>query len=403
MIVPPGEDRETLDRELEASLDAGVKVTWSDRAPMAYDTGRCLRFPNQAQFHPLRYVTALAHAFVKRGGRLFCGTHAAAIDADAHGARVSTGNGGPVVNARDVVVATNTPVQDLIKIHTKQYPYRSYAIGCRVPADTVTRALYWDTADPYHYVRLTRDARGELLIVGGEDHKTGQEDDPPRDRHGLLEAWARDRFPVQSVAFRWSGQVLEPMDGVAFIGRNPGDDHVWIVTGDSGMGMTHGVIGGLLLRDLITGAASPWEKLYDPARKPARGALEFARENLNMMAQYTSWITGSEVHDVSEIPPGEGAVIREGLHKVAVYRDTDGRLHRRTAVCPHLGGILTWNTHEKTWDCPLHGSRFDALGHVVNGPANSDLAPADEHAHDRRRRSKSAAREHQVRDVERME
>jgi Rieske Fe-S protein len=266
-------------------------------------------------------------------------------------------------------------------MHTKQAPYISYAIGIKVPAGSVTSALYWDTLDPYHYVRLQHgsDSGEDVLIVGGEDHKTGQADDAA-ERFAKLELWARFRWPqCGDVAYRWSGQVMETIDGLAFIGRNPGDDeHVYIATGDSGMGITHGTIAGILLTDLIVGRENPWAELYDPGRKRVKALGEFAKENLNVAAQYLDWVTGGDVSSADQVAPGGGAVIRRGLHKVAVYRDPAGRLHEHSATCPHLGCVVHWNGGEKTWDCPCHGSRFDALGRVIVGPANADLGPADQ-------------------------
>jgi Rieske Fe-S protein len=256
-------------------------------------------------------------------------------------------------------------------------------IAASIPAAAWQPGLFWDTEHPYHYVRAS--GRSPLLIVGGEDHKTGQKDDG-RDRWAALEKWARERFPqMGKVQYRWSGQVMEPMDGVAYIGRNPGDENVWIATGDSGNGMTHGVIAGILLRDLVLGRQNEWQKLYDPSRKSLRAAAEFTRENLNMVAQYRDWLTPGEVDREDDIPKGAGAVVRHGLHKHAVYRDASGTLHRCSATCPHLGAIVTWNSAECTWDCPAHGSRFDAQGHVINGPANGDLGAADEEKEKERR------------------
>jgi Rieske Fe-S protein len=290
-----------------------------------------------------------------------------------------------VVTAGAVVVATNTPVQDRLVIHTKQASYRSYVIGALVRHGSVPRSLYWDTLDPYHYVRVQSlpprtapDAR-DVLIVGGEDHKTGQADDQEK-RWTRLEDWARERFPeIETVPYRWSGQIMETIDGLAFIGRNPMDEpNVFVATGDSGMGMTHGTIAGMLLTDLILGRPNPWAKLYDPSRKTLGAAGRFLQENLNMARQYTGWLKGSEVDSPCEIQPGSGAVVRRGLGKVAIYRDDEGLLHARSAVCPHLGGIVEWNDAEKTWDCPCHGSRFDRFGRVVNGPSNRDLAAVEE-------------------------
>jgi Rieske Fe-S protein len=277
------------------------------------------------------------------------------------------------------VVATNTPINDVFAIHTKQAPYSTYVVAARVTRGSVAKALYWDTADPYHYVRLHDDGGdGELLIVGGEDHKSGQAHDGV-ERFRRLEQWMRERFPTAgAVELRWSGQVMEPVDGVAFIGRNPGSaDNVYVATGDSGMGMTHGTIAGILLTDLIVGRPSPWAALYDPARKMLRAPLEYAKENLNVAAQYVEdYVSGGDVSSVDELSPGQGAVLRRGLAKVAVYRDYDGLLHEHSAVCPHLGCIVAFDDVEKTWDCPCHGSRFDRYGRVIVGPANRDLAPA---------------------------
>jgi Rieske Fe-S protein len=183
--------------------------------------------------------------------------------------------------------------------------------------------------------------------------------------------------------FTWAGQVMETIDGLAFIGQNPGkDENVFVVTGDSGMGMTHGTIAGMLLTDLILGRDNPWATLYDPSRKPVKAALEFTKEALNMAAQYTDWITGGDVKSEDDIAPGTGAIIRRGLQKIAVYRDVHGAFHERSAVCPHLGCIVQWNAAEETWDCPCHGSRFHKFGNVFNGPANSDLSPVEkENAH----------------------
>jgi Rieske Fe-S protein len=167
---------------------------------------------------------------------------------------------------------------------------------------------------------------------------------------------------------------MEPVDCLAYIGRNPADsDNVLIATGDSGMGMTHGTIAGILLTDLIVGRENPWAELYDPSRKTLAAVKDFAKENANVMAQYTELLTSGDVDSSDQIPKGEGAVLRSGASKVAVYRDEDGMLHSRSAICTHLGCVVTWNGAEKTWDCPCHGSRFDCLGTVINGPANKDL------------------------------
>lgn len=370
-------DRNMLEQEYGAAVRAGLTVAQVAHAPLPhFDTGACLRFAEQAQFHPLKYLVHLANAIAAERGQIFCQTRAKRIEGGDQ-ARVVT-EAGPVVKCKHIVVATNTPVNDMVAIHTKQAPYLSYVIGARVPKGAVETALYWDTAEPFHYVRLEAGAPGsdfDVLIVGGEDHKTGQANDVA-ERHDRLLDWARERFPIISgeVEYRWAGQVMESFDGLAFIGRNPLDkDNVYIATGDSGNGLTHGTIAGLLIRDLILDRANPWTDLYNPSRKMTSALLEFAVENLNVASQYTDWLTPGEVSSPSEVAPGQGAIMRSGVSKVALYRDQDGKLTKLSAVCPHLGCLVTFNSVEQSWDCPCHGSRFKADGTVVNGPANCDL------------------------------
>lgn len=362
-----------LNDELAAAHRAGIAgLEKVDRAPLAFDTGMALRFQRQAQFHPLKYMDGLARAVLRDSGRIFGGTHATKIEGgdDAH---VETSHG-PVVKCEVVVVATNTPVNDRVAIHTKQAPYVTYVIGVAVPKGSVTQALYWDTGDPYHYVRLQRDNNHDVLIVGGEDHKTGQANDG-NERYARLERWTRERFPqMGEVQFRWSGQVMEPVDGIAFIGRNPLDeDNVYIATGDSGQGMTHGTIAGMLLTDLIQGRRNKWEDLYSPSRIRLKALPEYASENINVAGQYADYVTAGDIKSESELRSGDGAVMREGVAKVAVHRDESGQVHKLTAICPHLGCVVAWNSAEQTWDCPCHGSRFSAEGRVYQGPANGDL------------------------------
>lgn len=377
LFAPPGSTTEGLDQEFAAAQRAGLTVETVERVPeMEFDTGPALRFANQAQFHPTQFLFALARAIAQQGGSILTHTHVSKIE-DGDPPRLETA-GGQRIQAHSVVVATNTPVNDLVKIHTKQAPYRTYVIAARVPAGSVPRALLWDTADPYHYVRLQAPHRSmnepdELLIVGGEDHKTGQAAQPETRFHAL-EEWTRERFSLQHIEYRWSGQVMEPVDSLAYIGRNPGEKNVYIATGDSGHGLTHGTIAGILITDLIVNRPNPWSSLYDPARKPCHSLLEYARENLNVASQYKDYLIGGTAEDAVNLASDSGAVLRRKGKKVAVYCDDLGQHHERSAICPHLGCIVSWNPLEKTWDCPCHGSRFDPYGHVLNGPANSNLA-----------------------------
>jgi Rieske Fe-S protein len=214
-------------------------------------------------------------------------------------------------------------------------------------------------------------------MAGGEDHKTGQADDegiPEEDRYEALIGWTRKKFPaMQDVIYRWSGQVMEPLDHLGFIGKNPGDDNIYIITGDSGNGMTHTTIGGLIISDLILGIENPWTDIYSPKRIPVKIPGIFISEVLNMTKQYGDFIKKADITDVDLLANNEGAILGKGLRKIAVYKDEHGGIHSFSAVCPHLGCVVQWNGDERTFDCPCHGSRFSKEGVVVNGPALSGL------------------------------
>jgi glycine/D-amino acid oxidase-like deaminating enzyme/nitrite reductase/ring-hydroxylating ferredoxin subunit len=380
LFAPPDQSRDLLRRELEAAQRAGLTVELVSRAPLtSFDSGPCLRFARQAQFHPLAYLRGLAAAVVDAGGRIHTGVRAEHIE-PGHPQRVTTDLGEPIL-ATSVVVATNAPINSRVSIPLRQAAYRTYVVAMAVPRSEVTPALYWDTLDPYHYVRLAPSPGRpdeELVIVGGEDHRTGQDQDPEA-RWQRLESWATSVFPMAGpTRARWSGQVLEPADGLAFIGSS--GDGQFVVTGDSGNGITHGALAGILLTDLIRGRENPWAKVYDPHRTTLRAVGELVRENANTAAQYADWLSGGNVKSIDDIAPGQGAVVRRGLHLIAVYRDAGGRCHERSASCTHLAGVVRWNAAEHSWDCPCHGSRFDALGRVVNGPAMHDLSVIDDQA-----------------------
>lgn len=377
LFASPDEDSGYLERERLAAMRAGLNPRMVGRAPMpAFETGPALEFTGQAEFHPLRYLTGLAEAVVRKGGRIFTGAHALEIRGGSN-ARVTL-RSGHVINPGSIVVATNVPVNDIITMHTKLEPNRSYVIAAHVPEGAIPKALLWDTADPYHYVRTAAGADNtagqELLLIGGEDHPVGQAADF-EERYAKLEMWMRSRYPEAGVIHaKWSGQIIETIDGLAYIGRNPGGaGNVYIVTGDSGNGLTHGTIAGMIIPELIQGRSHPWEKTYDPSRKPLKAAAEYGLSNLRMASRLADWFKGHETSEDDDVPVGGGAVQRRGLKHVALYRDDGGELHRMSAVCPHLNCIVTWNSSEKTFDCPCHGSRFDCRGHVLNGPANTDL------------------------------
>jgi len=368
-----------LDKELAAARRAGVEVEKVEQIPgLSFYTGPSLRFANQAQFHPLKYLSGLTKAIMQNGGVIYTHTRALSIEGN-DASQVVTTSGGKI-GAKAVVVATNTPFNNRVVMHTKQAGYRTYVVGLSIPKGSVPRILLWDTGDPYYYVRLRipdKNSEDELLIVGGADHKVGQEDHPER-HYDEVEAWARTRYPMAGkVVFKWSGEVMEPTDGVAYLGRNPMDDkNVYLITGDSGNGMTHCTAGAMLVTDLIMGRSNPWTEIYNPARKVTHGISQFIKEQANTLSQYRDWFTNGEVDSIHEIAAGQGAIMREGEKKFAIYRDDAGEMHALSAVCTHLGCLVAWNSAEKSWDCPCHGSRFDVHGRVLHGPAAKPLKAA---------------------------
>jgi glycine/D-amino acid oxidase-like deaminating enzyme/nitrite reductase/ring-hydroxylating ferredoxin subunit len=388
LFLDPTTKESDLDEELKAAHRAGFGD--SERQPRlpidGFDPVPCIRFGRQAEFHPMKYISGLARAITARGGRIFCGDRVVDVqgnDKKNNQRCKTTTQHGSIVTSNAIAVCTNTPapINDWMGIYTKQSPYRTYMLAAKIPAGSIPHALYWDTADPYHFVRVQRvtDQNYELLLIGGEDHKTGQKDDRAAS-FARLEDWARAHFKMLGeIAYRWSGQVQEPIDGVAFIGLSPHKlPDVYVATGDSGMGLTHGTIAGMLIRDLILGNPNAWTKLYDPSRKTAGAVTEFLKENLNAAEQYVKYATPGEVSTAEEIRPGTGALMRDGLKKLAVYKDESGATHKCSAICTHLGCIVSWNDVEKTWDCPCHGARYDPMGKVVMGPAVADLSPVQQ-------------------------
>lgn len=413
LFIEPGADDAELQKELEACREAGMThVELVDSVPVAnFRAGKALRFRNQAQFHPLKYLNALVAEVKKLGGQIFTGTHVQSSTAQEQKSSTNgSGNGsngsskqasvkgrefgkpvelktddGFTLRARHAVFATNTPTNDWVVMHTKQAAYRTYVVGYEVPKGTFAHVLLWDPLDPYHYIRVHPMGDKEVVIVGGEDHKTGQTDSATGDadpkRWEALEQFAKEHMPLKGGPhYRWSGQVMEPVDALAFLGRNPMDEtDTYIITGDSGMGMTNTTAGAMIIRDLIMGRENPWAELYDPGRITLRAAGEWLRENANVAGAYTDWLGGGDRDSTTGLQPGEGAIISRGTSKVAVYRDEAGTLHELSARCTHLSCVVHWDKVEKTWDCPCHGSRFKATGEVLNGPAITPLEPVSQH------------------------
>ncbi|RWX19776.1 FAD-dependent oxidoreductase [Rhizobium hidalgonense] len=375
-LFPSSEGQEAdLKREFDAALQIGVAVERVTGLPFAeFSATPALRYTSQATFHPLKYLRGLAAGIRARGGKLFCDTVVEAVEETEGGVRVSTSSGF-TVTGKSAVVATNSPINDRVAIHTKQAPYRTYAMAFEIDRGAIADGLYWDMEDPYHYVRLQPgDGATDFLIVGGEDHKTGAIDDA-EERFAALTAWTRRLVPdIGAETHRWSGQVMETIDYAAFIGRNPGNDRVFVVTGDSGEGMTHGVVASLLIRDLVLDGDSPWRELYEPSRKTPRAIGDYLMENATAIKNFAEYVAPGERESVDKLGPGEGAIVREGLAKIAAFRTEDGTLYKRSASCTHIGCHVHWNSLERCWDCPCHGSHFAVDGTALNGPAVSPLA-----------------------------
>lgn len=373
LFNPPGVAIDNLEREYDAATRAGLNVEMVHRAPFeSFNTKHCLKISNQAEFTPIEYIKGLCKLIQKQDGKIFTKTHVDKFEEEKSFCKLVTDQG-YTVKAKNVIIATNSAVNNRFFPHLKQASYRTYAMAGAVPKNYIPLGLYYDTPDPYHYLRIIQRQDDDLLIVGGEDHRVGECKEP----HKLfdeIEKWTRHRFPeFGQIEIKWSGQIIEPVDSLAFIGRSKENSNVYIATGDSGNGLTHGTIAGILLNDLILGRSNPWEKLYDPHRITLKALPDFCEENLNTMIQYSDWVTPGEAESVKELPRGSGAIVRDGIKKVAVYKDEEGNIHQFCATCPHLKAIVRWNEVEKTWDCPAHGSRYTCDGKVINGPSNCNL------------------------------
>jgi glycine/D-amino acid oxidase-like deaminating enzyme/nitrite reductase/ring-hydroxylating ferredoxin subunit len=378
LVQGPGTDAKMIDDELDAVRKVGAPVhrLVGLAALKGCEDRHVLRYPRQATFHPLKYLRGLIERIRSHGGEFIADTAVTAIAESEDGTvRATTSRG--TITAKTAVVATNSPVSDLFALHTKMAPYRSYAMAFEIRCGALSDALYWDTLDPYHYIRVQPgDGKVDHVIVGGADHKTGEADDADI-RFEAIEAWARNLIPkLGDVTHRWSGQLLDTIDYAAFIGRNPGNKNIYVHTGDSGQGITHGVVGSLINSALILGGNARWTEVYDPTRTTPSAIGNFLKENVTAVKNFAEYLAPGELSSIDDLKPGHGAIIRQGLLKIAAYRDDRGDLHTHSAACTHLGCHLHWNSFETSWDCPCHGSQFAVDGTVLNAPAIADLEEA---------------------------
>ncbi|KAL4767709.1 DAO-domain-containing protein [Aspergillus nidulans var. acristatus] len=372
------EDIKGIKEDAEAAREAGIDAQFVDGLRIrgwdgSVDQTDGAVFKAQATFHPTRYLASLLDWLSQQPGfSCYVNTRVTGIDEERHGVKVFTDRG-YTVTASNVVEATNIPLQKLSIVAEMGY-YRTYCIAMRVPKGSVEDCLIYDTADPYKYIRLTGcDEAEDYMVIGGCDHKVGQEDTAGRFEE--LARWARERFSAAGeVDYAWSGQIMEPVDYMAFIGKNQGKNRTYVITGDSGNGLTHGVIAGKLVADEIEDRENLWAALYNPRRTHSirKSITGMFKHDLQVNAQYKRWVQ-SDVRDIEDIVPGEGGVLHQQGKPVAVYKDQDGNQHKLSAICPHMKGVVCWNGTEKSWDCPVHGSRFSAEGLCVQGPAKGGL------------------------------
>lgn len=378
------EEVEGLKEEVKKASELGIKAIFKEGFAIKGWDGKVDQrdaaiFEEQATFHPTKYVIGVLK-WLDQQPNFSCYTRTRMMSVEEKGilatkeVRVGTMDGN-TITCKDAVEATCVPLQKLSIIAQMEYS-RTYCIAIRVPKGSIEDCLIYDEADPYHYVRFTAcDEKDDYLVLGGADHKVGQEQGDSRFEE--LETWTRERFPqAGSVDYKWSGQIFEPVDYMAYIGKNQGKSHTYIVTGDSGNGLTHGVIAGRLIADEIQGVENPWAKLYNPKRLPPLSTLpSMLKHDLQINTQYKRFLQ-SDIKDIEELPVGCGGVLNTSTDKpIAVYKDESGGVHKYSAICPHLHGVVCWNNVEKSWDCPVHGSRFSKDGVQITGPSKEGLSP----------------------------
>jgi len=377
---PLDDDASDAAAELEADAtlagELGFDAEYLESVPLVSRPG--VRFANQARIHPRRYLAGVAQAFVELGGKIHEHSEAGEFCGDPRGMKVN----GHTVTCEDIVIATHNPLVGLggmagaTLFQTKLALYTSYVIAGRVPHGAVPDALWWDTADPYRFVRVEPHRDYDVVIFGGEDHKTGQAEDTQAS-YSRLEGQLRGIVPNVDLTHRWSGQVIETPDGLPYIGQSA--EHQYSATGYAGNGLTFGTLAALIISDAILARSNPWTELFESGRKAlTRGLWDYVKENVDYpYYMIRDRFAGVEAKSLRAVRRGEGKVIERKGAKVAAYRDRAGAVTLRSAICTHMGCTVGWNAAERTWDCPCHGSRFKPTGDVISGPAEAPLPEAD--------------------------
>ncbi len=361
----------SVHQEVEAAQSLGLPASFAPTLPLPFATRGAAKFSHQAQFHPRKYLLALAALVDGDGSYLFEQTRVSTVDGE-HPSQVKTQTGF-TVTAQDVVVTTNLPILDQGLFFAKAYPRRSYLIGCPIDPAQAPSGMFIGTGEGYRSIRTTpTDDGGRLLLIGGEGHKVGDVSDT-KERFDRLATYARDRFGVVP-AYHWSSQDMVSFDQVPYVGRlTPAHQHTYVATGFSFWGMSNGTASAMVLKDLILGQPNPWAELYEATRATPFVTQDSLKKNLEVGVHWVGDRLKGLFDSPDSVEPGEGKVVSVGVDKLAVYRDPAGTAHSVSAVCPHLGCIVAWNAAEQSWDCPCHGSRFDPEGTILHGPAVQGL------------------------------
>jgi nitrite reductase/ring-hydroxylating ferredoxin subunit len=363
------EGLDPLQKQCAAQRKLGFNCWFTRQVPLPFATVGAVQTAHQGRFHAQRYLQHLAAEVHGDGSAVFENTTAKPPE-DGTPAVVETEGG--AVRAQAVVVATHSPYLGISEFDFRVFPYQSYVIAVRVQ-EAIEDALYWDDAEPYHYIRIASRQDPQLLLIGGCDHKTGQPIDE-RQQFAELEQYAAQRFTVRSVEHQWSAELFEPADGLPHVGPVPGMPHTYIATGFAGTGLTWGTVAGTLIARQIVGERHPLEEILKPGRLTIMSsAKEVIAENLDVMKRFVVDRFSAKQLSDDEIAPGCGEVVSRHGRLVAIYRDPAGAIYRMSPVCTHAGCIVHWNQAERTWDCPCHGGRFTAEGRRFYGPPPRDL------------------------------
>lgn len=362
-----GSSASSAEEEAEAATEAGLPASLETSAPLPYPTGPTVRFGDQAEFHVRKFLLALVEQFTAQGGRIYEHSRAVEVDSDE---RCLVKVAGGQVHADRVVVATHYPFLDRSLAFARVHPQRSYAILCRT-RDEPPEGMFISADSPTRSIRSVPVDGEQLLLVGGEGHKTGTGGDTEK-RYETLERFAREHWDVTSVEYRWSAQDNTTVDTVPYVGRlTPRENKVFMATGFAKWGMTGGTAAAMLLADLCTGRENAWASFFDPNRfKPLASATRLIEENAQAgFRMVRDRLANPGDRSLDDLAPGEGDIVRHQGEKVAGYRAEDGSLMAVSTRCTHLGCQVNFNSAERSWDCPCHGSRFATDGSVLQGPA----------------------------------